>query len=120
VGLNVRLTRSGGFAGLSMVADVDLDALPKPAAEELRAALAGVDFDPPARPSRSAPAGRPTRPTRSGPAPGPVPGPADMYQYDLVVKDGTSNHRSLTVHEPVSDPGLQTLFGVLLPLAQPE
>jgi hypothetical protein len=117
MGLNVRLTRSGGFAGLSMVADVDLDTLPQPAAEQLRAALAEVDFDRPARPSRGSRPASSGRPTRSAPAPGPG---ADMYQYDLVVKDGSKNHRSLTVHEPVSDPGLQTLFGVLLPLAEPE
>ncbi len=109
MGLNVRLTRSGGFAGLSMVTDVDLDQLPEPAAAEVRAALAAVDFDRPARLARS---------TRSAPARG--PGPVDTYQYDLVVKDGARKGRSLTVHEPVSDPGLQTLFGVLLPLAQPE
>ncbi len=110
MGTNVRLTRSGGFAGLSMVADVDLDSLPKPTAEEVRAALAEVDFDPPARRARRG------RSTRSAPA----PGPADMYQYDLVVKDGAGKDRTLTVHEPISDPRLQTLFGALLPLAQPE
>src|SRR3954453_17426964 len=110
MGTNVRLTRSGGFAGLSMVGDVDLESLPKPPPEEVRAALAAVDFD------RPTPKARPSRSARSGPA----PGPADMYQYDLVVRDGTRGPRALTVHEPVSDPGLQALFGVLLPLAQPE
>ncbi len=113
MGLNVRLTRSGGFAGLSMVADVDLDTLPGPAAAEVRAALAGVNFDRPAPLGRSA---RPSRSARSAPTPGPV----DAYQYDLVVQDGARSSQSLTVHEPVSDPGLQTLFGVLLPMAQLE
>lgn len=107
MGTNVRLTRSGGFAGLSMVADVDLDQLPEPAAEQVRSALAGLDFGRPAKAAKSA------KPARG-------PAPADTYQYDLVVDDGGTKHRSLTVHEPVSDPRLATLFNVLLPLAQPE
>lgn len=102
MGTRVRLTRSGGFAGLSMVADVDLDQLPEPAARKARAALAEVDFG-----SRAAPA----RAARH-------PGTADMYQYDLVVDSDAT--RSLTAHEPLSDPGLQALVDVLLPLATPE
>jgi hypothetical protein len=104
MGTNVRLTRSGGIAGLSMVADVDLDQLPEPTAERVRTALAEVDFDRPAPPARSARA----------------PGPVDTYQYDLEVDDGTGKRRSLTVHDPVSDPALQTLLKALLPLATPE
>src|SRR5438270_11997199 len=100
MGTNVRLTRSGGFAGLSMVANVDLAELPHPAAAEVRAALDGVDFE---RLGKA-------RPTRSG-----MP---DGFQYDLEVDDG--RRRSLTVHEPLSDPGLQTLVNVLPPMAQPE
>ena len=100
MGTNVRLTRSGGFAGLSMVANVDLDELPHPAAAQVRAALDGVDFD------RLGKVGRPRG------------GMPDAYQYDLEVDDG--RRRSLTVHEPLSDPGLQTLVNVLLPMAQPE
>ncbi len=44
----MRLTRSGGLAGLSMVASVDLDELPQETAAEVRAALDEVDFDKPA------------------------------------------------------------------------
>ncbi len=98
----MRLTRSGGFAGLSMVASVDLDDLPRRTAEEVRAALDQVDFDAP----RKRAGGRR------------APGAADMFQYDLEVIDG--GHRSVTAHEPLSDPGLQALFEVLLPMAEPE
>jgi hypothetical protein len=99
VGTNVRLTRSGGLAGISMVASVDLDELPGATAEEIRAALADVDF---------APRGRAPR----------QPGAPDAYQYDLVVTDGGT--RSLTAHDPFLSPGLRTLVDVLLPLAHPE
>ncbi len=103
MGTRLEFTRSGGLAGLSLVASVDLDQLPKATAKEVRAALAQVDFD--------------------GPAASPVPrrrmpGAADMFQYDLVVTE--AEPRSLTVHEPLSDPGLRALFDVLLPLAEPE
>ena len=103
MGTNVRLTRSGGFAGLSMVADVDLDQLPGHQAEAVRAALDGVDFDR-LHKGRARPADPPGRP--------------DAYQYDLEVDDG--RRRSLTVHEPLADPGLQQLVDVLLPMARPE
>ena len=103
----MRLTRSGGLAGLSMVASVDLDDLPPATAEQVRAALAEVDFD---RPPASAVAGE-----QAGPA---WPGAADTYQYDLEVTDG--GKRSITVHEPVSSPELQALIDVLLPRAAPE
>ncbi len=100
MGTQVKLTRSGGFAGLSLVAAVDLDELPPATASAVRAALAQVDFDPPAR------------------RPAPMPGAADTYQYDLVVTG--RRLRSLTAHEPLADPGLRALTEVLLPLATPE
>ena len=102
MGTRLQLTRSGGMAGLSLVASVDLDQLPKATAKEVRAALSQVDFDRPA----------------ASPGRRRMPGAADTFQYDLVVT-GTEL-RSLTTHEPVSDPGLRTLFEVLLPLAEPE
>jgi len=98
VAKRVKLTRSGGLAGLSMVADVDLDELPGAVADDVRAALAQVDFDRPRTAQR--------------------PGAADTYQYDLVV--GSGRRRSLTAHEPLSDPGLQAVVDMLLPLAHPE
>ena len=106
MGTRVHLTRSGGLAGLSMVASVDLDDLPPATARQVRDALAEVDFDPPSAPEVAG---------ERAPA---WPGAADTYQYDLEVTDG--GKRSITVHDPVSSPELRTLFDVLLPLAQPE
>ena len=100
MGTRVRLTRSGGLAGISMVADVDLEELPAATADQVRAALAEVDFDAPAAP----PAAR--------------RGAADAYQYDLEVTDhGT---RALTAHDPFVGPGMRALLDVLMPLAEPE
>ena len=95
----MRLTRSGGIAGISLVASVDIDELPPGEAKRLRAALAEVDFDAPPAAARR-------------------PGRADAYQYDLVVTDhGT---RSLTAHDPFVGPGVRAVLDVLLPLAEPE
>jgi hypothetical protein len=105
MGTRVRLTRSGGLAGLSMVASVDLDDLPAATARKLRSALAKVDFEPAPAPRR---AGR-----RAAPAPFP-----DAFQYDLEVDDG--ERRAITVHDPVPSRELQALLDVLLPLAEPE
>ncbi len=102
MGTRVQLTRSGGLVGLSLVAAVDLDDVPATTAAAVRAALDQVNFDPPR--------------ARKGRARGPTG--ADMYQYDLEVID--SGRRSLTFHEPLSDPGLQALSQVLMPLARPE
>ena len=107
MGTRVRLTRSGGLAGLSMVASVDLDDLPAATARKVRAALAGMDLEPAPAPRK---AGR-----RPAPARTPFP---DTYQYDLEINDGKK--RSITVHDPVSSPEMQTLLDVLLPLAEPE
>lgn len=109
MGTRVRLTRSGGLAGFSMVASVDLDDLPAATARKVRAALAGMDFEP-------APAPRRAR-RRPAPAPAPFPFP-DAFQYDLEVNDGKK--RSITLRDPVSSPEMQTLLDVLLPLAEPE
>ncbi len=96
MGTRVKLTRSGGLAGISMVASVDLDELPQATAAQVRAALQEVDFEAPFPPS---------------PAP-------DGFQYDLEVTDDTT--RSLTAHDPFVGPGLRALLDVLLPLAEPE
>jgi len=102
VGTHLRLTRSGGLAGLDMVADVDVDDLPAAAASRVHEALAGLDFD---------------RHPGSGPRP---PGMPDRYQYDLEVTDDRRRHRRLSAHEPDVAPELQAVIDVLLPLAQPE
>jgi hypothetical protein len=85
-----------------MVADVDLDELPDGTAEEVRAALAEVDFDAPPASAHAAAGG----------------GAADTYQYDLeVIDEGT---RSTTAHDPFVGPGMRALLDLLLPLARPE
>lgn len=96
MGTRVRLTRSGGLAGISMVASVDLDELPAATAEQVRTALDEVDFD----------------------TPFPAGGAPDGFQYDLVVTDDET--RSLTARDPFVGPGLRSLLDVLLPLAEPE
>ncbi len=100
MGTRVKLTRSGGLAGISMVASVDLDELPPETAARVRAALDEVDFKTrfPRAPKRRA--------------------MADGFQYDLVVTNDKT--RSLTAHDPFVGPGLRTLLDVLLPLAEPE
>ncbi len=100
MGTRVKLTRSGGLAGISMVASVDLDELPPATAKQVRAALDDVDFK-----TRF-----PPKNTRGG--------MADGFQYDLVVTDDET--RKLTAHEPFVGPGLRALLDVLLPLAKPE
>ncbi len=107
MGTRVRLTRSGGLAGLSMVASVDLDDLPAATARKVRAALAAMDFEP-----KPAPA-----PRKAGRRAAPFPFP-DAFQYDLEINDGKK--RSITVRDPVLAPEVQTLLDVLLPLAEPE
>ncbi len=96
----MKLTRSGGLAGISMVASVDLDELPPATADQVRVALREIDFDTPFPPKA------------------PRKGMADGFQYDLVVTDDTT--RSLTAHDPFVGPGLRALLDVLLPLAEPE
>ena len=100
MGTRVKLTRSGGLAGISMVASVDLDELPPETAEQVRAALDEVDFKTrfPSAKSRG--------------------GMADGFQYDLVVTDDKT--RKLTAHDPFVGPVLRALLYVLLPLAEPE
>ena len=96
----MKLTRSGGLAGISMVASVDLDELPPATADQVRVALGEIDFDTPFPPKA------------------PRKGMADGFQYDLVATDDTT--RSLTAHDPFVGPGLRALLDVLLPLAEPE
>lgn len=97
---HVRLTQSGGFGGLEMVATVDVDDLPASDAARVRQALARLDLHPP-------------KAKRSGP-----PGGPDRFQYDLEVTDG--DRRTVTAHEPDVGPDLQAVIDVLLPLAQPQ
>ncbi len=94
----MKLTRSGGLAGISLVASVDVDELPEETAEQVRAALEELDFDAP-------PAAAP-------------PGAADVYQYDLVVTGGGT--RSTSARDPFLGPGMRALVDALLPFAEPQ
>lgn len=97
----VRMIRSGGVAGITMTASVDVDDLPAEAAARARSALAGLN-DPPAA---ATPAGRP-----SG---------SDRFQYDVTVEtDGKK--RSFMAHDGGLTPAQQVLVDILLPLARPE
>lgn len=96
----LRLTRSGGLAGIDMVASVDVDDLPTETASSVRSALAAVG-------RKKAPAA----------ADGPPPG-ADRYQYDLVIEDD-GGRRTVRAHDGALTPELQTVVDALLPLAGP-
>lgn len=108
MGTHIRLTRSGGLAGLEMVASVDVDDLPADTAEEVRSALSGLHAE---RPH--------SRPAAGGEKGGGRPQGADRYQYDMVVEiDG--RRRSLTAQEGDLTPNLRTLVDALLPFAEPQ
>lgn len=107
MGISIRLTRSGGLAGLEMVASVDVDELPPETARRVRSALAGLGRERAAT-GRAEPAYRP----------GPPQG-ADRFQYDLVV-DTDGKRREITAHDGHLTPKLQALVDVLLPLARPQ
>jgi hypothetical protein len=100
MGTQVRLTQSGGLAGLDMVAQVDVDELPPDQAARVREALAAADL-----------------PALAGQAPGPPQG-ADRFQYDIAVTEG-GRTQHVTVHEPGVPAELQPLIDVLRPLARP-
>ncbi len=100
MGTRLRLTRSGGIAGIDMVASVDVDDLPPQTASSVRAALAGVGH------------GRRTA-AHGEPPPG-----ADRYQYDLVI-DAGGEPRTVRAHDGALTPELQTVVDALLPLAEP-
>lgn len=101
MGAHVRLIRSGGIAGLDMVASVDVDDLPAETAAPLRSALAGLEAEAKAH----------TGPIL--PAPG-----ADRYQYDLAVTDGAKRW-SVTAHEEGLTPAVRAVVDLLLPFANP-
>ena len=101
MGTRLRLTRSGGLAGLDMVASVDVDELPASTASQVHQALARLDTD-----------------ARAVPAPGPPQG-ADRYQYDVEVMNEHGRH-SFVAHEPHVPPSLRALVDLLLPLARPQ
>lgn len=98
MGTHLHLTRSGGLAGIDMVASVGVDELPPAEAAKALSALADLD-------------------AAGAPAAGPQG--ADLYQYDLVVTTGGSR-RSVRAQEPDIPPPMRSLLDVLLPLAAPK
>lgn len=99
--MKVRLERSGGLAGLVMVAEVDTDSCSPELAD--RARQARQARLPVAAPSAAKPA--------------PVAG-ADRYQYDLTFADGQAVKR-VRFGEGEVPPALDALVKALLPLARP-
>lgn len=95
--MKVRLERSGGIAGLTVVAEVDTDApgCAPELADQARTALA-------------AKAPRRRRPS----------GAADRFQYDLVVDEAGATKR-FTFGESDIPVGLEPLVRALMPLARP-
>ncbi len=101
MGTRLRLTRSGGIAGIDMVASVDIDELPAHIGASVRSAVAGI--------GKGEAAARPL----AGPPPG-----ADRYQYDLVI-EANGERRSVRAHDGALTPDLRTVVDALLPLAEP-
>ena len=98
--IHLQLVQSGGLAGLTLVADVDVDDLPGDAAVAVRRALATVDL-----------------PTLAARPPPPPAGP-DRFSYELTV-DGGGERRFVKLQEPEVPAGLRTVLTALLPLAHP-
>jgi len=97
---HIDLVRSGGMAGLSLGASVDVSSLGPEAASAVSDALARVDVGALAR------------------QPPAVPSGPDRFQYDLTV---TSAGASLSVSLQEADvpADLRPLIKALMPLAQP-
>lgn len=98
----VRLTRSGGVAGLTLVAAVTLDDLPAATLTKVRTALRGLSH--PARRARS------VKPA----------GATDLFQYELVVEEPDGGRQLFSAREGEVTAEMQTLLDVLLPMAAPE
>lgn len=98
----VRLTRSGGVAGLTLVASVTLDDLPAATLTEVSTALRGLS-----QPARRASSVRPA-------------GATDRFQYDLVVEEPDGSRQCFSAREGEVTAEMQTLLEVLLPMAAPE
>ncbi len=98
--IHLQLVQSGGLAGLTLVAEVDVDDLPADAAVLVRRALDATDL--PALAAR--------------PPPPPV-GP-DRFSYELTVESG-GDRQCLKLQEPEVPPELRPVLLTLLPLARP-
>jgi Emfourin len=99
--IHLQLVQSGGLAGLTLVAEVDVDDLPADAAAVVRRALDTVDL--PALAAR----------------PPPPPAGPDRFSYDLTV-EAAGEHQQVKLQEPEVPPELRPLLSALLPLARPQ
>ena len=99
--IHLQLVQSGGLAGLTLVAEVDVDDLPPDAAVLVRRALDSVDLP-----------GLAVRP------PPPPAGP-DRFSYELTV-DCAGERRCVKLQEPEVPAELRPLLATLLPLARPQ
>lgn len=98
--IHVVLVQSGGLAGLTLEAEVDVDDLPAETATLLRRTLDGVDLP--------ALAGRPT----------PPPAGPDRFSYELTVQSQGGRH-CVRLQEPDVPSELRPVLSALLPLARP-
>ncbi len=99
--IHLQLVQSGGLAGLTLVAEVDVDDLPADAAVAVRRALDTADL--PALAAR----------------PSPSPAGPDRFSYELTVDSG-GERRCVKLQEPEVPAELQPVLTVLLPLARPQ
>jgi hypothetical protein len=98
--IHVQLVQSGGLAGLTLVAEVDVDELPSDAAVVVRRALDTVDL--PALADR----------------PPPAPAGPDRFSYELTV-DAAGERRSVKLQEHEVPSELRPLLSTLRPLLGP-
>lgn len=98
--IHLLLVQSGGLAGLTLVAELDVDDLPAPTAAEVRRSLDRLDLPALADRPLAAPKG------------------ADRFCYELTVETKGERH-CLQLQEPDVPAELRPLLEALLPLARP-
>jgi Emfourin len=99
--IHLQLVQSGGLAGLTLVAEVDVDDLPADEAVAVRRALDTVDL------------------TALAARPAPPPAGPDRFCYELTV-DGRGERRCVKLQEPDVPDGLRPVLTALLPRARPQ
>ena len=98
--IHLELVQSGGLAGLTLVAEVDVDDLPPDEAVAVRRALDTADL--PALAAR----------------PSPPPAGPDRFSYELTV-DAGGGRRCVKLQEPDVPAELRPVLTALLPRARP-
>lgn len=103
--IRIRVTRSGGFAGIATHGEVDTSTLPTDQANEVAELLSRVDM-------------AALRASSTAHPPGQGRG-ADRFQYDITVQQG-DQHYSMSLPESAVPPELKPLLTRVLRGAQPE